>query len=212
MASPSLSRLAKVTNEALGASPDAARLRQTVNAEIDAATLQGSDQMWSCRIRRNTCNSSWAFCSMPFPHTFAALILLRPSASKIGTLRGVWITVQIKRNVMDITSAEAPKLSEIATIFASTSTLMGMCWLPLYIPQTKAVEWFDIWRMITEQRMTRHDWPFMGSEEERQSSHPSILSLRSIAERNQARARRRYLRARGLTPREDDGEVWDDNS
>ena len=70
---------------------------------------------------------------------------------------------------MDTTWAQAPKLSKIATIFARNFTLMGKCCFPLYIPQAKAEEWFDIWRMVNERRMTRHDWSFMASEEERKS-------------------------------------------
>ena len=113
---------------------------------------------------------------------------------------------------LDDAWAQAPSLSKIATIFARTFALMGKCRFPLYISQSLAGERFDIWRMINERRMTRYEWSFAGSEAEQKSSHPSILSFRSIAERYQARAPRRYLRARRLTSREDDGEVWDDDS
>ena len=39
-----------------------------------------------------------------------------------------------------------------------------------------------------------------------------MASFCMIAERNQAKARRRYLRARRLTPLDDDGAVWDEDS
>ena len=110
------------------------------------------------------------------------------------------------------TWVQAPDLSKFASIFARAFTLMGKCRFPVYISKTKAEKWFDIWRMVHEQRLARNDRSFVGPEAERESLHPTISSFRSIAERNQARARRRYPRARRLTPREGDGEVLDDDS
>ena len=111
-----------------------------------------------------------------------------------------WIKRQIKKNVMDGTWTQAPNLSKIADIFARTFLLMGKCRFPLYISKTTAEGRFDIWRMINEQRMARNARSFVGVEAERNSLHPTMASFRRIAERNQAKARRRYLRAGRLTP------------
>ena len=56
--------------------------------------------------------------------------------------------------------------------------------------------------------MERNNWSFVGPKEQQTSLHQTATSFRVIAERNQAKARRRYLRARRLTPLDDNGEVW----
>ena len=66
--------------------------------------------------------------------------------------------------------------------------------------------------MLNEQRMERNGWTFTGAEDEQQALHPSMASFRRIAERNQAKARLSYLRARRLDSKEDDGEVWGEDS
>ena len=68
---------------------------------------------------------------------------------------------------------------------------MGNCRFPLYISKTKAEESLDIWRLIKEQRMERYEWYFSGPNTGRDSLRPAIELFRTIAERNDARARRR---------------------
>ena len=53
---------------------------------------------------------------------------------------------------------------------------------------------------------------FLGAEGRRNSLHPSLASFRRIAERSQAKARLRYLRARRLDSQEEDGAVWGEGS
>ena len=77
---------------------------------------------------------------------------------------------------------------------------MGKCRFPLYISKTKAEEWSDIWHLLNEQRMARNEWSVAGPEGARGSLHSTIAVFRTIAERDHARARRRFLRARRLTP------------
>ena len=103
------------------------------------------------------------------------------------------IADQIRQNAMDENSAHASNLSKIASVFARTFSLMGNFRFPLCASETQAEEWFDIWRMINEQRMVRHAWSFVGPDAEQKFLYPTILAFRSIAERNQARSRRRYL-------------------
>ena len=64
-----------------------------------------------------------------------------------------------------------------------------------------------MWRMLNEQRMERDGWTFFGTQQEQTALHPSIATLRRIAERNQEMARIRYLRARRPDSQEDGGEV-----
>ena len=113
---------------------------------------------------------------------------------------------------MDYTRTQSPNLSRIADIFARTLALMGKCRFPLYISKSTAEEWFDIWRMINVQRMERHGWPPVGPAEEQTSLHPTLASFRRNAERNQAKGRLRYLRARRMASQDDDGEVWGEDS
>ena len=65
---------------------------------------------------------------------------------------------------------------------------------------------------LNSQRMERNGWSFVGSEEEQTSLRPSMASFRRIAERNQAKARLRYLRARRMASKDDDEEVWGEDS
>ena len=53
--------------------------------------------------------------------------------------------------------------------------------------------------------MERNGWTSTGAEGEQEALHPSMAPFRRIPERNQAEARLRYLRARRLDSKEDDG-------
>ena len=108
---------------------------------------------------------------------------------------------------MDETRAQAPNLSKIADVFARTCYLMGKRRAPSYCPETKAEEWFDLWRAINEGRMKRNDWSFVGTKEEPASLHPTITSFGRIADRNPAEARLRYLRVRHMASQGDDEEA-----
>ena len=123
-----------------------------------------------------------------------------------------WITDQIATNVMDANWIQAPNLPRIADIITRTVVLMEKCRFPFFMSKSQAEEWFLIWRMLNEQRMERNGWTLFGGQQERTALHPSMATLRWIAERNQAEARIRYLRARRLDAQEDDGEVWGEDS
>ena len=123
-----------------------------------------------------------------------------------------WITDQIKQTSMDTNWTQAPNLSKIADIFARTMVFMGKCRVPLYLSESKAEDWFLIWRMLNDRRMERNGQAFTGAEGERKAFRPSTASLRRIAERNQAKARLRYLRARRLDSKEDGGVVPGEDS
>ena len=139
MASPSSSRLVKVIKGALRASPDAARLWQKVNEEIESANLQGPDQMdvvlSDSEIYPQSFMSVLEYAIFPRARrpNFAASFGIENRDSAWG-----WTTDEIKRNVMDDTWAQAPSLSNVATIFARTFALMGKCRFPLYISQSQA--------------------------------------------------------------------------
>ena len=64
-----------------------------------------------------------------------------------------------------------------------------------------------MWRTSNEKRIERSGWASFGPQQEQTTSIPSMAAFRRIAERNQAKARIRYLRARRLDSHEDDGEV-----
>ena len=80
-----------------------------------------------------------------------------------------------------------------------------------YISTAKAEDWFDVWRLINEQRMGRYEWSSYGPNIEQDSLHPTIAFFRTIAERNQSRARRRLLRARRLNSQDDAVEVLEND-
>ena len=69
-----------------------------------------------------------------------------------------------------------------------------------------------MWRTSNEKRIERSGWASFGPQQEQTTSIPSMAAFRRIAERNQAKARIRYLRARRLDSHEDDGEVWGEDS
>ena len=67
---------------------------------------------------------------------------------------------QIQDNVRDEQWTHANCLKDIADIFSRTFTMVGNCRFLLYITGEMAEEWFDVWRLINEQRMARNGWPF----------------------------------------------------
>ena len=86
------------------------------------------------------------------------------------------------------------------------------CRLPLCVSKTKAEEWFDIWRLINEQRKETYGWSFPGPNAARDSLRPAEALFRAVAERHRARARRRFLRARYLNSQDGTVEVWEDDA
>ena len=66
--------------------------------------------------------------------------------------------------------------------------------------------------MLNEQRMERNGCTFIGAQGEQNALCPPVATFPRIAERGQAKARIRYLRARRLGSQEDDGEVWGGDS
>ena len=71
-----------------------------------------------------------------------------------------WAASQIQDNVRDEQWMHANCLKDIADIFSRTFAMMGNCRFPLYITGELAEVWFDVWRLINEQRMSRNRWPF----------------------------------------------------
>ena len=69
----------------------------------------------------------------------------------------------------------------------------------------------DIWRLINERRMERFGWSSSGPNAEQGSLRPGLSVFRTIAERNHARGRRRYLCARYLISQDDILDVWEDD-
>ena len=122
-----------------------------------------------------------------------------------------WAATQIKINVMDKNRTRAQSLAKIANIFARTFSMAGNCRCPLYVSKEKADEWFDIWRLINEQRMERYERSFSGPNTGQVSLRPTIAFFRAVAERDHARARRSYLRARYINSRDSAVEVWGDD-
>ena len=120
-----------------------------------------------------------------------------------------WAVTWIRNNVCDKQWMHAQSLAEIADIFTRTFAMMGNCRSPLYFPRGKAEDWFDIWRLIDEQRVERNEWSFSGSSTERGPLHPTLALFRPVPERNHARSLRRFLRARYLNSRDDTADVWE---
>ena len=58
--------------------------------------------------------------------------------------------------------------------------------------------------------MERYWRPPSGPNAEQDSLRPTIALFRRVSERNHARARRRFLRARYLNPQSDIAEAWED--
>ena len=199
--------------DALRASPDAARLWNKVSEEIQSPKTLGPDPMGVALsdsdryIQFFIGNLEYAI----FPHA-RILVFAMSFGKKKRDMARQRAAGQIKKNVMDETWTQAPNLSKIADIFARTSSLIGKCRLPLYFSKTKADEWFDIWRVINEERVERNDWSFVGAKVEQASLHPTITAFRRIAERNQAKARLRYLRARRMASQDANEEVWGEDS
>ena len=70
---------------------------------------------------------------------------------------------------------------------------MGRCKFPIYLTRDKADAWFDMWEIINETRKARNNRTFLG--ENFDTIHPSLKTIRSLAEQNQQGIRSRYLRA-----------------
>ena len=59
--------------------------------------------------------------------------------------------------------------------------------------------------------MTQNEWSFLGSSAETNTLQPTLTFFRSVAQRNHARSRLRFLRARSLSPHLN-LDVWDDEA
>ena len=122
-----------------------------------------------------------------------------------------WVVSQIRNNVGNEQWMHARSLTDIADISSRAFTVMGNCRFPLYITSEMAEKWFDVWRLINEQRMTQNEWSFLGSSAETNTLQPTLTFFRSVAQRNHARSRLRFLRARSLSPHLN-LDVWDDEA
>ena len=90
-----------------------------------------------------------------FPHA------LRPAfASLVGISSREsawqWVARQIKNNVINETWAHASNLGKLAQAFSKMFFAMGRGKFPIYLTRNKADDWFDMWRIINETRMTRN--------------------------------------------------------
>ena len=65
--------------------------------------------------------------------------------------------------------------------------------------------------MLNERRMERFEWFFSGPDIERAFLRPFIALFRAIAKRNRSKPRRRFLRSRRITSKDDNAEVWEDD-
>ena len=143
--------------------------------------------------------------------TLAAQISRCPLASRIGTLRGGGSRGKLNR-MSWMEMWPRPESVQDRGHLCADLLVNGQVSFPVVYLENQGGRRVDFWRTINEQRVMRNDWAFMGPEAERNSLHPTTASFRMIAERNQARARRRYSRARRLTSLGDDGEPWGEDS
>ena len=194
MAAPSSARLVAMIQEALRASPDAARLWHQVSGEIQSSSTLGPDPIGVALsdseqyIQSLMGNLEYAI----FPHARIP-VFVTSFGKKNRDMARQWAAGQTKKNIMDETWTQAPNLSKVPDIFARTFLLMGKRRAPSYLSKTKAGAWFDIWRLINEERAMRNARPFVGPKEAETFLHPTTTSSRVIAGRSQAKARRLYL-------------------
>ena len=73
-----------------------------------------------------------------------------------------------------------------------------------------AEEWFEVWRLLNDKRMTTEAWTFAGPSDAAADLQPSLALYRTAAARNHSPAERRFLRTRALAARGDSLEVWED--
>ena len=131
--------------DALRASPDAARLWNQVSEEIQSSSTLGHDQIGVALsdsekyLQFFTGALEYAMC----PHARSPVFAKSFGIANRDIAWG-WIAEQIKQDVMDENWAQAPNLSKIADIFARAMALMGKCRFPLYIAESKAEDWFLI--------------------------------------------------------------------
>ena len=213
MASPSSPPPVAWIQEALRANPYAARLWIQASEEIQSPITLENDKN---EVALSDADEYLQFVMGALEHAIFPRARSPVFAKSFGianrdVARG-WIAGKIRQNVMGENWIQAPNLSKIADIFARALVLMGKCRFPLYLPESQAEGWFLIWRMLSEQRMEGSGWNFVGAEEEETNLRPSIASFRRIAERSQAKARLRYLRARRMASQESDGQVWGEDS
>ena len=74
-----------------------------------------------------------------------------------------WVVLEIRTHVGDASWTHDAGLDSIADIFSDTFALMGNCRFPLYITGGMVQEWFDSWKLISEQPMERNGWSFWDS-------------------------------------------------
>ena len=72
-----------------------------------------------------------------------------------------WVVNQIRVNVPDPSWVHAANLALLSKVFAKMFFSMGRCKFPLYITGKMAEEWFEIWRIVNETRMSRNAWTFV---------------------------------------------------
>ena len=112
-----------------------------------------------------------------FPHAtrphFASFVQITTRSSSWQ-----WVYREISQNVPNPDWMHAANLGKVAHIFTKLFFAMGRCKFPIYLSPEQAEQWFDMWRLINETRMTRNDWSFMGKEV--QNLSPSLVSFRTI--------------------------------
>ena len=116
---------------------------------------------------------------------------------------------EIRGNIRAGDRTHADCLGAIADTFARTVALMGHCRFPLYTNGDMAQEWFDSWKLINMQRAERNGRPFLNSSTETGAVRPRIAFFLSVVRRSHGRFRRKYLRARSLSPHQE-LDVWED--
>ena len=215
MASQVPPRLLEEISEALRASPDAAQLRAGLISSIqysffartDAAKVDISDSEKYLTCFLGALGYALSPSLRSRRTNFASAVRINT-----GDMARNWFVTQDRTNVSDEQRTHARSLTKIADIFSRAFTVMGNCRSPLYISSEKADAWIDIWRLINGQRMSRSEWSFSGSSTEQEALRPTLAPIRTVAERNHARSRRRFLRARYLNSQVDTVDVWEDET
>ena len=101
-----------------------------------------------------------------------------------------WAVNQIRVHVPDPTWVHAANLALLSKVFAKMFFSMGRCKFPLYITSKMAEEWFEIWRIVNEVRMSRNAWTFLGMDCDEIS--PELLAFRQLVQRNQEKAKENH--------------------
>ena len=119
-------------------------------------------------------------------------------ADRLGiyTLADAWNCVkEIREDPGDGEWLHADILGVIADVCARTFALMGNCRFPVYITPATTRGRFDTWKLINERRLERQEGRLPITSGVMSDLQPTRELVWETEERNQDRARRRYLRA-----------------